>query len=396
MHLCTRNRELVILRSASYGFALLLSLPVYLQAQDKPPTGACCYGPYTIGCVIRTEEVCATLPFGGDYLGDDTVCSPHPCHGACCVADGTCSQLPRRLCEQEKPAGVFLGYVPCDTSQCPILGACCMEGDCVHSSAEDCPPAAGFLPNTLCTETDCTGLCCLGGWEAIDGLTREECEGAPYYGDFAGSGTTGQEITACSSICCNFDGTCEWTPFHADICPQPGFFVGFGADDSECQFFDCANLAYGACCTPEGCTLRTPETCRAGDYLGDNVECLWARLWNGGSGCPSPCLADEDCDDDDFCTLEWCGAHGYCENELYSCPEDTVCSVYFARCRCTSWPPMNMNKDYLVNLVDWAVIAPCMTGPDVEVIEPCDCADGRSDGRVDLRDVKEMQFRFHP
>ena len=56
-----------------------------------------------------------------------------------------------------------------------------------------------------------------------------------------------------------------------------------------------------------------------------------------------------------------------------------------------------MNDDANVNLADWTVIAACLSGPDSVVSELCDCADGADhNGHVDLRDMREMLFRFRP
>jgi spore coat protein A len=79
-------------------------------------TGACCQG---ATCTITTPAACLGV---GVYQGDGTTCSPNPCvvaAGACCAANGTCSEGTQTACQTA--GGTYQGTgSTCTTVECPI------------------------------------------------------------------------------------------------------------------------------------------------------------------------------------------------------------------------------------------------------------------------------------
>ncbi len=79
--------------------------------------GACCMADGT--CRDLPSDLCGFVD--GVYQGDGTDCDPNPCvppWGACCLGDGTCQQVPPFVCDDY--GGEYMGdYVPCEPDPCP-------------------------------------------------------------------------------------------------------------------------------------------------------------------------------------------------------------------------------------------------------------------------------------
>jgi spore coat protein A len=95
-----------------------------LAVTYTPPAGtaACCDG--SGGCTVTTELACT-----GTWLEEVDSCSPSPCQGACCLADGSCTD-DQTLTECTTAAGTYQGDESlCSEVSCPVLtGACCVPG----------------------------------------------------------------------------------------------------------------------------------------------------------------------------------------------------------------------------------------------------------------------------
>jgi len=100
--------------------------------------GGCCTCDDT-ECFVTSSSGCATLienvqSVTGAYQGDGTVCDPLPvcpaCPGACCLPNGTCSQIDDDVCTAQD--GIFLGFgSTCGGAGqvCSLTGACCQANE---------------------------------------------------------------------------------------------------------------------------------------------------------------------------------------------------------------------------------------------------------------------------
>jgi hypothetical protein len=57
-------------------------------------------------------------------------------------------------------------------------------------------------------------------------------------------------------------------------------------------------------------------------------------------------------------------------------------------------PPGDCNADGLVGLLDQRAFVDCLTGPDVDIAEGCECFDVNRSGTIDLADFAENQIGF--
>ncbi len=101
----------------SGGYVIALTGATYAEYGPPPPTGAGCFEDGQ--CQVRTATGCNSL--GGNYLGDDTTCTPNPCPpplaGACCFSTGGCLELTQPMCNAN--GGAYQGAnVPCWPSPC--------------------------------------------------------------------------------------------------------------------------------------------------------------------------------------------------------------------------------------------------------------------------------------
>jgi hypothetical protein len=110
---------------------------------DGTVTGACCAADGT--CTEVTEADCTTA--GGTYQGDGTSCTPNPCAvaatGACCAADETCSEVTEAACTAA--GGTYQGDgTSCTPNPCEAApdGAALYAADCAlcHGSDGTGPP----------------------------------------------------------------------------------------------------------------------------------------------------------------------------------------------------------------------------------------------------------------
>lgn len=85
------------------------------------PAGACCVGG---ACVLTTDDFCNDR--GGEYQGDGSDCTPHPCSGTVCCLDDQCYAV---YVDCERQGGTLVPGESCEPSPCPLTGACCFEDE---------------------------------------------------------------------------------------------------------------------------------------------------------------------------------------------------------------------------------------------------------------------------
>ena len=145
---------------------------------DCRPRGACCFG--LAGCDEEVlEEDCM-----GDWLGEESTCAD--CHGgACCYADGSCSEG--------------------SPSDCSNAGGT-YAGDGIDCAAADCPQPA-------------PGACCITNTDCLDGLYPVDC--SDFGGTYMGAGTD-CTTTSCGWDACPSDATPEGVPCAEDTSDPNG------------------------------------------------------------------------------------------------------------------------------------------------------------------------------
>ncbi len=116
-----------------------------------PPTdGACCEA---AGCSVTDAASCA-----GTFL-PGSVCAPDPCLQACCLPNGSCSDLAPDECTSPANGGTPQGAgTDCSTTTCiPVTEACCVpsSGMCVDVEPGLCTTSGG---NPAGPGTDCATL----------------------------------------------------------------------------------------------------------------------------------------------------------------------------------------------------------------------------------------------
>ena len=269
------------------------------------PTGACCTsfgivqggqsglglrgGPTGLPSCIDVDENDCVGFFGGTYQGDGTTCNddPDPCApppGACCFADGSCSETEQFDCL--KSGGDFQGFgVLCSDVNCPQpTGACCLpNGDCTSETALSCSAEDGTYQGnfTDCMSTSCpqpVGACCLPNGDCAS-ETELSCttDGGTYQGDDVDC--VGVSCPQPLGACCLIDGTCE-NRTELSCTVDDGSYEG---DFTECKATACPQPT-GACCLPNGmCSSETELSCTdmSGTYQGDFTDCI-------STMCPPP------------------------------------------------------------------------------------------------------------
>ncbi len=257
-----------------------------------PSMGACCFADGS--CSEEGPDDCSAQ--GGFYRGDDTTCAGVDCIGACCFpTTGGCLTFPLDSCNTA--GGTFQGMgTECGTLSCPTAGegACCLPDEsCLHTTLAGCGASGGTYRGVgmSCDAVDCsipTGACCLANGACSEG-TQDDCglAGGTYMGDDTECGAA-----TCFGACCYASGAClDLT--NPDCLISGGAFEGPGTD---CATTDCPVLPLGACChADESCTIETQMSCSigGGSYQGDATDCGTADCSAAAVG--ACCLPDESC-----------------------------------------------------------------------------------------------------
>lgn len=248
-----RNRIVVHPRLCNLGIIVAGVMGLTLQAGCEQ-RGACCFE--NNECLSNTtEQVCTGG--GGMYRGNGSTCFPDACFvqifGACCVADGTCSLQGKDNCTAI--SGTFQGEnTVCEPNPCG--GACCREEFCDISTEQDCD--GDFRAGISCTPNPCVGGCCLEDGTCEMERTREQCEGV---GSYLGDGTN-CDPNMCSGACCDAEGQCV-------VVSESNCEGEYAGPATTCE----PNPCMGACCDEAGeCTVTTEDACD-GTYEGGGTVC---------------------------------------------------------------------------------------------------------------------------
>jgi len=336
-------------------------------------------------CFYDWDESCNT-GCTDDYQCDDG----NPCTNNYCF-DGVCSAEDNGSC-----GGTCAIDSECD-DQNPCTDDKCTEGSCDNvdngTCNMSCTDDVDCGPQQICEEyickfqpcvsdTDCVGesICQIGTCQTdgmcifVAGNEGMDCD-SPYElavngyceaGECVGVGTetcSMDENCADSSICtmdtCIVDNVCEWkydfnacddfNPCTIDSCDmksdscmnqyQPdGFVCDDGNENTiedQCQAGVCVGvekcISDTDCFENEMCDIESGQCvenvvqCQLDEECNDSNDCT-DDFCNAGicentdnGSCPVSCTLDSDCDDFDYCTIDSC-VNGVCENEY-----DTGC-----------------------------------------------------------------------
>ncbi|MEM7227548.1 MAG: SdrD B-like domain-containing protein [Planctomycetota bacterium] len=254
-----------------------------------PQPGACCLPDGT----CRLEIVIGGGPCaadGGVYQGDDTTCAESNCIGACCHADGTCTEVELIVCMSR--GGLYQGLnVSCAATSCPQPGACCLpDGTCRQDPLINgvfCMFDGGTYQgnDTICATANCpAGACCFDDGSCLDDTSEPDCLTAG--GTWSGLGSTCATANCPQpGACCLPNGTCEQqTMIGGSSCvAQGGMYQG---DGTTCATTNCPG---GACCLDDGscvANISLPAcTLQGGQWAGLNVTCAAADCAQPGACC---------------------------------------------------------------------------------------------------------------
>jgi len=204
------------------GFPVFLAGDIAIRAVIKcpDPTGACCHADGT--CTDGVEQ--ADCMAFGDVWTQGKSCSQVTCtaRGACC-RQGGCLQL---VTEAQCAAvgGAYAGHGTNCNSQVCTPGACCIPstGECILKRGFECDALGGNWqgPGTTCNPNPCpqpVGACCFDE-VCIPAQTQTECVLAG--GEWVGPGTDCGPPNPCSGPnICRGDLNCDGRIDFGDINP---------------------------------------------------------------------------------------------------------------------------------------------------------------------------------
>ena len=294
---CGQQSELTVQATSFFAYAIRVAgvnatTGDFTLTINCPPTGACCVAPGEFGCQESSTADCAAV--GGNYLGDNTTCETDTCStSACCNPDTSCTtimydQFGVPIGESCNPPSLDLGAgTDCETTACPIFGACCVGAQaCVLQTQEDCEAINGNLyvgDGTDCSTNPCaTGACCDPSTMPLCiNLDPFSCQlPATYLGDGSDCATSG-----CPGFgaCCIGGGVCQILAA-PDCANANGNYLG---DQTSCALEPCAT---GACCDllNGGCNDLSGADCALdpnGFYQGDGSNCIGAPCPGAGDDC---------------------------------------------------------------------------------------------------------------
>ncbi len=285
-------------------------------------TGACCYTDSVSGQVVCTLELrnrCVGSPaisffYGGEYLGDGSVCTPAACPGrigACCYVPAfgsqtQCTLTLRSDCERVGDGGfggnfAGAGTTCTTTAACDALsGACCASTDpflgatCTITVPSHCNQsiASGHLAGvfrgagTTCTPTACTavtGACCYAPTTTDSVIctiqTQTRCTEQASRGGLQGVYFGNGQVCSPADLCSEASGACCYTPVNGTqaictlqisfVCTAKvnGSSVGsqiirglsgvYRGDGTVCGPTTCTNFVGSCCYTPIGALCPT-------------------------------------------------------------------------------------------------------------------------------------------
>jgi hypothetical protein len=117
-------------------------------------TGACCMNDGTCSNLFTSQCTAA----GGVFHGGGTVCATTTCPqpGACCLPNLTCIAVPQGVCTGQ--GGTFRGVgTTCATASCPFGACCATDGSCTIQIPAACTSAGGIYrgDSSVCATANC-------------------------------------------------------------------------------------------------------------------------------------------------------------------------------------------------------------------------------------------------
>ena len=232
------------------------------------PDGSCTDLPNDLP--VDGEGLCDILQ--GTWLGTGTSCKTSAClDGACCFMEVECEPLLSQE-DCESAGGVFLGELStCENegNYCrDDLGACCLDfQDCIEQVApDDCSTIGGeFIGiDTNCNEDApwCAilfGACCFGEY-CVEQAEEYECEisgGTFWYGPCEEFTDIPECVASPRGACCVDGINCETDVTELECDQMNGVY--YGDDTTECPP-TCAVNVFGACCFFDGAEYRHPAS----------------------------------------------------------------------------------------------------------------------------------------
>ena len=164
---------------------------------------------------------------------ENNPCPCDPTEGACCNADGTCTEGPESKC-----TGQYQG----DGSSCGGDGPCCIGGACVTMDTLCCQKQGG-IPKP-CT----VGAACC--------ITDDECPSEKCRPGFCDATST-CDLLPIQSGCCVSDGDCPDTKCRRGICDSATNSCSLGPKDAGCCESDGQCDAFATKCRPGLCDPLT-------------------------------------------------------------------------------------------------------------------------------------------
>jgi uncharacterized protein (TIGR03382 family) len=170
---------------------------------EPEPEGSCCLDADADGineCVDAVTNDWCSHNFGTWYAGSDCVAvgaecegDPEPDLGACCREETCIDNVPEDEC---KDVGTWYPGAICDdlTAECgldddtgifedPDLGACCLDEECIETTADECwaDEGAFYGPGSSCDDTfvECCGDDDTGTTAPVGTGTSEPVDAAP-------------------------------------------------------------------------------------------------------------------------------------------------------------------------------------------------------------------------
>ena len=198
---------------------------------------------------------------------------PGPPDGACCVPDGTCSEMTQAECHECH--GVFRGdYTSCGEDTCKRQ---CCEGTLTCSivdKPDDCAGRLGPFGTECPDDPDTCGVSCCVKEKCTIAKSRAECvacDGRPFPGDEC-------DTIDCGGACCS-GSTCSFVESSSD-CDQ---ICQVAQGQIACSYnsgrsCDDEGICGGACCTDDqGCVeIGQKDACDAesGVFQGNGTKCV--------------------------------------------------------------------------------------------------------------------------
>lgn len=232
------------------AFVLCYSLAFLLPAQiASAGVSACCLGDGD--CVDTTGPDCEK-GLGGTFLLGVTCAEIDQCvSGACCQNDGKgdfCTTAYSYECFELLGGTFFEGFTCSELGNCNA-GACCYDSDGVSVCSDETPDwcifvLGGTFVGGICETGTCDGACCVKG----DCLFVDEINCGNQGGEFLGVGVDCIECGPPTGACCNTGkggGPFCFEINQSDCEDFGGTYIG---DDTLCDFGDCGDVLFGACC----------------------------------------------------------------------------------------------------------------------------------------------------